>query len=219
MQAISHFIRTPPPTPFWWQAAKPGPYMTHFLFEPITPYNPSWVPIYYQAAEWIVVEGLTTYDVPFLPFVVKVKRTQLSNKAVKLIYWLEFPINFTHIKTKRLIVCGLNNIFGPLFFYTTICICLESLACQKCYLIRLPLDLVKTSLHLHHCTVKHFVLNTEPSASAQCLPIFLFSFTSFLLFCRRAQHVIVHSRYCWQSVTFRWECTMALQVTFIHYQT
>lgn len=109
--------------------------------------------------------------------------------------------------------------FGPLFFYTTICICLESLACQKCYLIRLPLDLVKTSLHLHHCTVKHFVLNTEPSASAQCLPIFLFSFTSFLLFCRRAQHVIVHSRYCWQSVTFRWECTMALQVTFIHYQT
>lgn len=50
-----------------------------------------------------------------------------------------------------------------------------------------------------------------------CLFIF-FHLTPLRLFRRKAQCVIAESGYCWQSVTFRWESTMTLQVTFIHCQ-
>lgn len=105
-------------------------------------------------------------------------------------------------------------------FSTTACIYSKASLRQRCYLIRLSLSFAKTSLHLHHRALRHSGLTTEGSDAPMCLPaqFFFFHLTSFLLSCCRAQYVIAPSRYCWQGVTFRWECTKAPQVTFVHCQ-
>lgn len=66
---------------FWWQAAKPGPDMTHGLFQPLTPYNPLLSSNLLSSGRMNSSWG--TYDAPFLPFVLKVKRTWLSIKVLK----------------------------------------------------------------------------------------------------------------------------------------
>lgn len=113
------------------------------------------------------------------------------------------------------------NAFGPMnYFLTTACVCLGGGGPPKTLLNLSSSPFCKDLSSPPSLCSETFCSDYRDislSIVSVCL-FFFFHLTPFLLFCRRAQYVIMQSRYCWQGVTFRWECTMALQVTFIHYQ-